>query len=299
MVIGKVIFVADRGMISEDNLAYLEENNYEYILGVKMRQLKECRKYHLPDENGFEPMEGTFLYVKEASEYELWYRERARYGNVPTDEEIKEFNKSKKSKRRWVVCLNKFMEKLDKASREYFRQIIEGKIEFSTAKEWIIKNGYKKYVQIDEMKISLNEDRLDEDELYDGKWVMISNSNLPAFNLVKSYKELSKIERHFRDLKSELEVGPIFHYTEARIRAHIFVCFIALQMKVALTKRLKGVCEDVSYSEVMKDVSKIKAIEISAEGQRIVLRTDIEGSAYYAFKAVKTQVPNKVIAYQM
>lgn len=298
-MIGRVILVADRGMISEENLEYLEENKYEYVLGVKMRQLKDFRKHYLLDDDGFEPMEGTSLHVKEISEYELWYRERIHYSGMPSDNEIREFKKNSKSKRRWVMCLNKFMEKLDKRNREYFRQIIEGKIEYRTAKEWIVKNGYKKYVHIDEMKISLNEERLEEDELYDGKWVMISNSTLPAFTLVKTYKELSKIERHFRDLKNELEVGPIYHYTESRIRAHIFVCFIALQLKVALTKRLKQLNEDVSYSEVMRDVSRIKAIELCAEEQKIILRTDIEGNAHLAFKAVKTPVPNKVIACQM
>lgn len=282
-------------MVSEENIAYLEECNYEYILGVKMRQLSEFRKNYLLDNEGFEPMEGTSLHVKEVDEFELWYRERVHSGSVPTDEEIQEIKQKSKSKRRWVVCLNKSMEKIDKAKREYFRQIIEGKIEYGTAKEWIIKNGYRKYVHIDEMKISLNEDRLMEDELYDGKWVMISNSKLPAFTLVKSYKELAKIERHFRDLKNDLEIGPIYHYIEPRIRGHIFVCFMALQLKVVLTKKLKEINEDISYSEVMKDVAKMTVTIISTDEQEIIIRSDIEGNAHLAFKAVKAPIPNKII----
>ena len=104
---------------------------------------------------------------------------------------------------------------------------MENKIEFNTAKEWIVKNGYRKYVKIEEMHISLNEDKLEQEMIYDGKWVLVSNSTLSISQVVSSYKDLSKIERHFRDLKSELEVGPIFLQKENRIKAHIFICFIA------------------------------------------------------------------------
>lgn len=294
--IGKVILVADRGMVSEENIRFLEASGYEYILGVKMRQQSRVRKNLLLADEGFEQLDNSGLKVKVLTELELMSRELLRKEQrLPTEEEKKKFGETAASKRRWVACLNEAVARDDAAKRAFFREIIEHKIEFATAKEWIVKNGYKKYVKIEGMQISLNEERLLEDELYDGKWVLVTNSTLPVFNLVNSYKDLAKIERHFRDLKSELEVGPIYHQTEKRIRAHIFICFLALQLKYALTRKLKGISEEIGYGEVMRDVSKIKAVELKVGEQRVVMRTNLEGNAHYAFKAIRVPIPSKII----
>jgi transposase len=298
--IEKVILVADRGMISEDNIKFLEENRYEYILGVKMRQLSGIRQKLLLNDEGFLSTSKS-LKSKEISEYELFEKEfekqneKRKNHKILTLEEKEHYKNSKKGKRRWIVCLNSDMARIDKIKREYFRKIIEKKVEFSTAKEWIVKNGYKKYVVIKDFNIELNNEKLKEDELYDGKWTLITNTDLTPNELINSYKDLAAIERHFRELKSELEIGPVYHHTEKRIRAHIFICFLALQLKVALTRKLKKISKDSSYSEVMRDVAKIKAVEFKIQGKTVIMRTEIVGNAYQAFKAVKAAVPAKMI----
>lgn len=298
--IGKVILVADRGMISEDNIAYLESQKYEYILGVKMRQLSEIRQKFLLKDEGFLSISSS-IKAKQVSEYDLFkeefekQNEKRKNKKILTDQEKENYKNSNKGKRRWIVCLNPAVANLDKKKREYFQKIIENKVEFYTAKEWIVKNGYKKYVIIKDLKIDLNHEKLKEDELFDGKWTLITNTDLPANELINSYKDLAAIERHFRDLKSELEIGPVYHHTANRIRAHIFVCFLALQLKVALTKRLKEISKDLSYSEVMRDVAKIKAIEFKIQDKTVLMRTELVENAYQAFKAVKTAVPAKII----
>ena len=293
--IGKVILVADRGMVSEENIRYLEDNGYEYILGVKMRQLNKTKKEILLQEEGFSRIGKTVLKAKELRGYELLEKEKALKGEEIKEEEREEYIRSNIGKRRWIVCLNEEVEEMDKEKREYFRKIIEDKIEFSTAKEWIIRNGYKKYVKIEDMKIRLDEEKLSEDELYDGKWVLVTNSSLSIPEVIEGYKGLSKIERHFRELKDEIEVGPIYHYVERRIRAHIFVSFIALQMKVALTKKLKEIDEEASYSEVIKDLRKLRAVEILVDNKRLITRTNLKGKAELAFRAVKLSIPPKVL----
>jgi len=294
--IGKVILVADRGMVSEENIRYLEDNGYEYILGVKMRQLNKTKKEILLQDEGFSRIGKTVLKAKELRGYELWEKEKTLKGEEIKDEEREECIRSNVGKRRWVVCLNEEVEEMDREKREYFRKIIEDKIEFSTAKEWIIRNGYKKYVKIEDMKIRLDEEKLSEDELYDGKWVLVTNSSLSIPEVIEGYKGLSKIERHFRELKNEIEVGPIYHYVERRIRAHIFVSFIALQMKVALTKKLREIDEEASYSEVLSDLSRMRAVKVNIGGERLMIRIDPQDKAKLAFKAVKMMVPSKILA---
>jgi len=295
--IGKVIMVADRGMVSEENIRYLEENGYEYILGVKMRQMNKIRKEILLSDEGFEDI-GKRLKGKEIREMELWEREKKQRGEEVKEEEKEVYSESLKSKRRWVVCYNEEIASIEKEKREYFQKIIENKIEFDTAKEWLIKNGYRKYVRIEDMKISLDEDKLMEEEIYDGKWVLITNSSLSIGELIWGYKGLAKIENHFRDLKSEIEVGPIYHYTERRIRGHIFICFIALQMKVLLTQKLEEIGEDLTYSEVMRDVRKIRAVEVKIGDKKVITRTNLKGKADLAFRAIGGVIPPKIIGIE-
>lgn len=318
--IEKVILVADRGMISEDNIKYLEESKYEYILAVKMRQLSEIRQKLLLDNEGFLSINSS-LKAKQIREYDLWEQEtvkknenaklhnssideeKAKGNEVKkhkvkviklTDEQKQAYKSSDKGKRRWIVCLNPAVANIDKIKREYFQKIIENKVEFSTAKEWIVKNGYKKYVVIKDLKIELNHEKLREDELFDGKWTLITNADLPVNELINSYKDLAAIERHFRDLKSELEIGPVYHHTERRIRAHIFVCFLALQLKVALAKKLKPLIE-MGYSETMRHLSQIKAVKYRTKGVESTIRTDMSEEAKIVFKAIGANIPPKII----
>ena len=297
--IEKVILVADRGMISEDNLDFLEKNNYEYILGVKMRQLSGIRQKLLLNNEGFLAI-SSGLKAKQMNEYELWEKEiekqneKRKTPKILTEQEKDNYKNSKKGKRRWVVCLNEAVASIDKEKREYFQRIIENKIEFSTAKEWIVKNGYKKYVNISDFKIELNAEKLRDDEFYDGKWALITNTELAKTELVNTYKDLASIERHFRDLKTELEVGPIYHYTEKRIRAHIFVCFLALQLKVAMMVRLKPFTE-MGFSETMRHLARIQAVKYETKGEESLIRTDMSEEVKLVFNAIGANIPSKII----
>lgn len=303
--IGKVILVCDRGMVSEEIINYLEENKYEYILGIKMRQLSELRKHILLEERDFTSITKN-ISVKELREGDLYEKEQAiingekiKRGKSSTtigQKKINEYKEKLKAKRRWIIYFNKKIAREDREKREYFQKILKNKVEYSTAKEWIMKNGYKRYVNIKDMTIELNQKKLDEDRLYDGKWILISNTSLAARNIIFSYKDLAQIERHFRSLKSELEVGPVYHYVERRIRAHVFICFLALQIKVALTKKLKAIDENLSYSEVMRDVEKVKAVTFKVKDKKVIMRTDLEKKAHFAFKAAGCAVPPKVIS---
>ena len=266
-----------------------------------MRQLSKTRQKLLFNDEEFEYITKN-LKTKELTEYELWLKEQDSLNKKrKTPKELSEKDKinyknTKKAQRRWIVCLNEEVARMDNFKREYFRKIIENKIEFSTAKEWIIKNGYRKYVNIKDLSIELNTDRLENDQLFDGKWCLITNTGLSSEELIFAYKDLASIERHFRDLKSELELGPIYHWTEKRIRAHIFVCFLALQLKVAFTKCLKDFNKDLSYSEVMRDVAKIKAVTFKIGEKIVTMRTELVDNANIAFKAVKTAIPPKIIS---
>ncbi|MFO7740345.1 MAG: transposase [Desulfatiglandaceae bacterium] len=78
------------------------------------------------------------------------------------------------------------------------------------------------------------------EKLIDGKLVVESTlCDLPPEDVIRRYKELQLIERGFRSMKSSLKLRPFYHWTKRRIRAHVFLCVMALQMERYMTARLQ------------------------------------------------------------
>lgn len=259
--IGRIIWVCDRGMISKANLDLLEGLKQEYIIGVKMRQLESGFKAVLLDDHhtGYTKLSKN-LFVK-----------------------VKEVNN-----KRYIVCYNPEQAEIDATNREYFKQIIAKKVVEKSDKDWIVKNGYRKYLNLKEDIIeSVNYDRLEKEKIYDGKWILLTNTSLEYTEIAKHYKSLWQIERAFKELKSTLDLSPIYHWTEKRIRGHIFVCFLALVLEFSFRKALKG----ESYIKVMSDLKQVQAILSKVRDKEFLKRTELPGRSHLAFRAVQLQIP--------
>ena len=267
--VGKLIWVADRGMVSADNISRLNELKQEYILGVKMRQFNKEKRKHLLSLDKMMPVRDD-LYVKEVV--------------IPNEG-------------RHIICYNPIEAEREFKKRQFFKTHLEKKIKTSTTKEWIIKNGYKKYIDF-EGKIELNEKRLWQENQFDGKWVLLTNSKLDSKQIALYYKDLWQIEASFRDLKDDLETSPIYHFTERRIVAHIFVSFLSLLLKLTLNKKIKQIDKQATYSEVFEATRQIKAVKLSEGRKQIIFRTEFPPKAHLAFKAAGCAPPPRIISYQ-
>lgn len=259
--IQRVIWVCDRGMISQSNLNVLEGLKQEYIIGVKMRQLEGGFKAVLLDDHhiGYTKLSNN-LFVK-----------------------VKEINN-----RRYIVCYNPEQAEIDASNREYFKEIIAKKVIEKTDKSWLVKNGYKKYLKLKEDIIeSVDYERLEKEKIYDGKWILLTNTNLEYTEIAKHYKSLWQIENAFRELKSTLDLSPIYHWTEKRIRGHIFICFLALVLELSFRKALKG----ESYTKVIADLKQVQAVLSKVRDKEFLKRTELPGRSHLAFRAVQLQIP--------
>ena len=267
--IGKLIWVADRGMVSAANIERLNELKQEYILGVKMRQLNKEKKRKLLSLDKMMPVRED-LYVKEL--------------NI-------------EGEGRYIVCFNPKEQELEREKREFFKRHLRKKVDTASAKEWIIKNGYKKYIDF-EGDVILDEKRFRDEAQYDGKWVLLTNTALPSRDIALYYKGLWQIEASFRDLKQDLETSPIYHYKQRRIIAHIFVSFLSLLLKITLKKKIKQIDKRASYKEVFEAVREIKAVKLTEGNQEIIFRTEFPPKANLAFKAAGVAPPARVISYK-
>lgn len=302
--IRRIIFVADRGMVSEENLTVIEEEEMEYILGVKMRRLPPVlRTSLLPTDPDSMERVADNMYVSDFSLSALSEEDtdeliKNLYDDLDTRVEIpKEKEKLKRRilKRRMIVCFNPAIAKEEKEKREYFRKIIQNKIKYKTNKSWFVKNGYTKYIKVNKLDISLNEDKLKQEELYDGVWILTTNCSkeISQKTVGLAYKSLQFVERGFRDLKSQISVRPIFHFKEERIKAHIFVAFLSLVVKWYILNVINPNLQEEGLSFIDK-ILNLKAIEVD-HSISLYVRTEIGKETLAHLDKLNVKTPSKVL----
>ena len=187
----KVILVGDRGMISQKNINLLEEMGLEYILGYRMRTIPQWDRGRIFGKADLRKLRHSSLQYKEV-EYE---------GN------------------RLIFCYNEERAEVDAKHRNDIIDKIKDKIKSGRIETIIDNKNYKRYLDIEGKAPKLSIKKIKQDEIFDGVFVLISNTSLSPSKIIESYKGLWQVEQGFRQLKSELELGPLYHYTDKRIRA--------------------------------------------------------------------------------
>jgi len=163
----------------------------------------------------------------------------------------------------------------------------------------IISNpAYKKYLKIKGESPKIDQEKVQTDELYDGIFVLTTNTKLNPLQIVESYKDLWHIELGFKQLKSEIEMGPMYHYTDRRIRAHIMICFLALILRSYFYKKLQKEDKNISYKELMVHLKALRVSCLKIKNQEITLRTELKPLANAAFKAIAMRVPSRIVSAQ-
>jgi Transposase DDE domain len=99
---------------------------------------------------------------------------------------------------------------------------------------------------------TLDEDKLSRLERLDGKLVVVTNTDAPAAEVVLRYKSLADIERGFRALKSDIDIGPRHHRLPKRIRAHALICFLAPILHWVLRMRLRDANRQESPTRLLE-----------------------------------------------
>jgi hypothetical protein len=267
--IGRVIVVADRGMISQRAIKLLtdhEQAPFDYILGCRMRRQKEISE-------------------------EILAR-GGRYQEVTPNLMVKDVRVRDK---RYVVCLNPEEAIKDAASRDAILNKLEDIISRKGAKAVVGNKGYARFLKVRKGGVTINQEAVDVDRRFDGKFVLRTNTDLPTSEVAKTYKGLWRVERTFRKEKSTLEVRPIFHHRDDTSIGHIVAGFLALRLEVDLQARLEKKGIDTSWPDLMRDLSQLQAVRMSLDGSDYLIRTDFEGNAYQAFKASGVRPPSRVI----
>jgi transposase len=194
--LGKPIVVADAGLLSNDNLKALQADDYQYILGARIKSESDQIKQRIQEQ---EWKEGKVIRLPRKDDTKLivaYSQKRAR--------------KDEHNRQRGLSRLEK--------------QIKRGKL----TKSNINNRGYNKYLKLDgELTVKIDYEKFKADHLWDGLKGYVTNTRLTSRQIIENYNNLWHIEKAFRMSKTDLRIRPIYHRLKHRIQAHICIAFTA------------------------------------------------------------------------
>jgi hypothetical protein len=240
----KPIVVADRGMLSNANIAFLENNGYKYILAYKIKNISNDLKERII----------KLPFVDDGVVHTLEFEKEISY---------KDDNDKKQTlqiKQNLILTYSSKRAKKDKRTREKALQ----KIENALSKKNITKSDlklsyYAKYLDIDEkcsIKYKLNPEKVKQNEKLDGiKGFATNDFTLSPDEVISHYQNQYDVERAFRISKTDLKIRPIYHRLENRIKAHILVSFVSYAIYKEFERKLK--INNVKFNFSQKFLRKI------------------------------------------
>jgi transposase len=267
---GRFCIVADRGMISKVTIKELEKEHLSYILGVRMRLVKEVKSDVLLD----------------AGEYEEVYPEGV-HSKDPSPLKVKEVTVNGT---RYIVCRNERQARRDEADRNAIVESLKEKIAKAPAK-LIGNKGYRGFLKVTKESVLLDEEKIQADAKFDGIWVLTTNTKLSAREVALKYKELWMVEQTFRDMKSVIDTRPIYHKRDETIRGHVFCSFLALVLKKELDYRLVSQGLQFEWADIKQDLKALQEVTLEENGSTLAIRTACLGVCGKVFKAVGIAMP--------
>jgi len=260
----RVCWVADRGMVSGGTIDKLEAEGMEYILGARMRRQKEVKEMVLSRAGRYREIEEN-LGVKE-----VWIEER-----------------------RYVVCYNPDEAKKDAADREAIIKSLEDKLQEAPG-SLVGNRGYRRFLKVGRGSVMLDPKKIEADARYDGKFVLRTNSSLPAGEIATQYKRLLMVEQFFRASKSMLHTRPVFHQWDATIQGHVFCSFLALVLFHELKRRLHDKGWKLEWGDIRQDLKSLSEVAVDQGKDSYLLRTPVRGVAGKVLQAVGVAIPPPV-----
>lgn len=297
----RVVLVADRGLLSLSNLDELSQLQdtlqaegikirLEYILAVPAARYGEFAQSLRVMVKAQEPQTS---WVSELD----WQSRRLIVAHDPevalrrTQERRKQIDELVKQGQEWGGQLDAQDAGQKRRGRPLSDSGAKARL-YHAVKEANVANLIKVDLKHEEFSFTVDEERQRYLELLDGKLLLVTNTDTPAAQVVTHYKSLADIERGFRVLKSDIEIGPVYHRLPQRIRAHAMVCFVALVLYRVMRMRLKASKREESPTRLLEQLRRIQHQTAKAQdGRKISGLTEINAEQKSLLSALKLAVP--------
>lgn len=279
--LNRVVYVADGGMMSQENLTHLARGGSGYIVGVPLRKSKEAAAVLARP--------GRFSTVAENLEV------KEVVHPSPEEEPVAE------KRRRYVLCRNPEEAKRQRHRRDELLRELEAELKALRARTdeehpkaacalrssrrfgTYLKTSADGKLEIDRAKVA-------QEERLDGKWLVITNdASLSAEDVALGYKQLLRVEESFRRLKHGIDIRPVHHRTPERIEAHVFACVLAL-----LLERVAELRTQTRWGEIRRELGRLKMVAYSGPGGRALQTTELTEEQRKLLQELKIEPPRRV-----
>lgn len=226
----QLVIVADAGLLSNQNVMELQEKNYEFILGARIKNETQSIKEKILSLN---LKNGESAVVKKGDlKLIITYSD----------------NRAKKDR------YNR-----EKGLRKLEKRIRNGKL----TKASINNRGYNKYLKLEgEINVVIDKSKLEQAVKWDGLKGYLTNAKLSKDEVLENYQHLWRIEKAFRVAKTDLKIRPVYHRKQKRIEAHICLNFVAYKIYKELERQLKEKKSGLLPEKVIEILQSIYQIEI-------------------------------------
>jgi transposase len=270
----RLVFVGDRGMVTNDNLEAITADKHGYLVGVKRRRNAKLSKWlgTLDDAKWISCPVGITAREKTNPP-------RTRAQEVPSGVDgLRVIIVDSDERREYEQAMRqKAMERTRQALEKLQERVAAGKLKqpekIGAAAERLLQrnHGYRYYswdLDHGAFRYFENTKGLASEQGIEGKYVIAtSEAALSVLEIVAIYKELSDIERGFRQLKDVLAMRPIYHQIEERVKAHIFVAALALLVQRLLHRRLEQAGINFSPERAMQALSTLRLVTLRLDDQ--------------------------------
>lgn len=226
--IDQPIVIADAALLSRKNIDALRANNYEYILGGRIKNETDEIKDKILN-----------LKIKEGKPREITHPN----GRLIISYSSKRSSKDRKNREKGLKRLEK--------------RVKSGKL----SKKHINNRGYNKYLTLTgNITVSIDYEKFENDSAWDGLKGYVTNTTLSKKKVIENYQQLWHIEKAFRISKTDLRIRPIYHRIKRRIEAHICICFAAYSVYKEFERLLKFNKINLSPEKAVEEIKNIRQL---------------------------------------
>ena len=289
----RVLFVGDRGMVSEDNLTALQADGHGYLVGLRRRRHSQVDTWlQQVDESKWVdcPMGIN------ARERKQPLRTRGQEVSGP-DSPQRVFVIDSDERRQYEQAKRaQAMERTRVRLAKLQQRVADGKVtdpeQIGAAASRALQahHGYRYYaweLRDGVFHYALDPVRLPQEKRLEGRYVIATGEKeIGLLDAVAWYKQLMDVERSFRHLKDVLALRPIYHQVEPRVKGHIFVAALALLVQRLLERRLDDAAVDLSGTQSLQAVETVRLVNFKVDNKRRRGVSTPSGRARQILKAV-------------
>jgi hypothetical protein len=272
--LSRIVWVADRGFSSAENRRYLRRGDHHYIIGEKLRS--------------------------GSAEATAALSRPGRYAAVAANMRVKEVKISEHE--RFVICHNPEAADRDAAVRArllaQLGELIEGSDRLTRDERAKLrgiistKPGLNRFLRVTATGLlRIDKAAVRTETNLDGKYLLRSSDpTLSAADIALGYKQLLEVERGWRDLKQIIDLRPIYHRLEDRIRAHVLLCWLALVLI-----RIIETTTNATWNTLTAELQRLHVITYSGPAGTFQQRTELTEAQRAIYTALELAPPKKII----